>query len=63
MITAVPDLKQRTDLETLHTNGAYSSPEADPVLQKNHVELVPTAIKGRHPDQGKFGLAAYTFQV
>ena len=63
MITAVPDLKQRTDLETLHTDGAYSSPEADPVLQKNHVELVPTAIKGRHPDQGKFGLAAYTFQV
>jgi hypothetical protein len=63
MIAAVPDLKQRTDLETLHTDGAYSSPEADPVLQKNQVELVPTAIKGRHPDQGKFGLAAYTFQV
>jgi Transposase domain (DUF772)/Transposase DDE domain len=63
MIAAVPDLKQRTDLEILHTDGAYSSPEADPVLQENQVELVPTAIKGRHPDQDKFGLAAYTFQV
>jgi hypothetical protein len=63
MIAALPDLKQRTDLEILHTDGGYSSPGADPVLQKNEVELVPTAIKGRHPDQDKFGLAAYTFQV
>lgn len=63
MIAAVPDLKQRTNLEILHTDGAYSSPAADAVLQKNQVELVPTAIKGRHPDQDKFALAAYTFQV
>ena len=63
MIAAVPDLKRRTDLEILHIDGAYSSPEADPVLQENQVELVPTAIKGHHPDQGKFGLTAYTFQV
>lgn len=63
MIAAVPDLKQRTGLEILHTDGAYSSPAADAVLQENQVELVPTAIKGRHPDQGKFGLAVYSFQV
>jgi hypothetical protein len=63
MIAAVPDLKQRTGLEILHTDGAYSSPQADPVLQQNQVELIPTAIKGRHPDPHKFGLAAYQFQV
>jgi hypothetical protein len=63
MIAALPDLKKRTDLEILHTDGAFSSPAADPVLQKNQVELIPTAIKGRHPDQDKFALAAYTFQV
>ncbi len=63
MIAAIPSLKQRMDLETLHTDGAYSSPEADPVLQQNQVELVPTAIKGRQPASEKFGLVAYIFQI
>jgi hypothetical protein len=63
MIAALPDLKQRTDLETLHSDGGYGSPEADQALQEHQVELIPTAIKGRNPDQGKFGLADYTLQI
>jgi hypothetical protein len=63
MIAALPDLKQRTGLGTLHTDGGYSSPEADQALQEHQVEQIPTAIKGRNPDQNKFGLATYVFQV
>jgi len=63
MIAALPDLKERTHLEILHTDGGYSSPEADQVLQEQQVKLIPTAIKGRHPDQTKFGLAAYEIQL
>jgi hypothetical protein len=63
MMAALPDLKQRTNLATLHTDGGYSSPEADQALQEHQVEQIPTAIKGRHPDQDKFGLAAYAIQI
>jgi len=62
MIAALPDLKHRTDLETLHTDGGYGSPEADQALQEHQVEQIPTAIKGRNPDLDKFGLAAYAIQ-
>lgn len=62
MIAALPNLKQRTDLETLHTDGGYGSPEADQALQEHQVEQIPTAIKGRHPDPDKFGLATYAIQ-
>jgi hypothetical protein len=63
MIAAIPELKQRMDLETLHTDGGYGSPEADQALQEHQVELIPTAIKGRNPDQDQFGLAAYAIQI
>ena len=63
MIAALPDLKERTDLLTLHTDGGYSSPEADQALQKEQIEQIPTAITGSRPVQDKFGLAAYRFQI
>jgi len=50
---SVPDLKKRTDLQQMHTDGAYGSPEVDAVLAEHGVELHQTAIRGRQPDLDK----------
>lgn len=63
MAAAVPALKARMPLETLHTDGTYASPAADAVLQAAQVELQPTAIRGRQPDPAKLGLADFDLQL
>ena len=62
LIAALPGLKERTGVESLHTDGGYASPEADQVLQQQHVEQVPTAIKGRAPDPSHLSLGDYAFR-
>lgn len=59
MIAAIPDLVTRTDLKILYTDGGYSSPEADQVLQQHRIDQVATAIKGRKPDPTKLTLGDY----
>lgn len=60
---AVPALKARMPLDTMHTDGAYASPAADAVLHEQQVELVPTAFRGRRPDPAKFGLSDFELQL
>jgi hypothetical protein len=53
LLAALPDLKERTGLETLYTDGPYAGPEVDPALQKYQVEQIQTGIngKGLNPDK------------
>ena len=60
LVAALPELKQRTDLDTLYTDGGYGGPQSDPVLREQQVILIQTAIKGRKPDSGKLHLADFT---
>jgi hypothetical protein len=60
---AVPALKARMALETLHVDGSYASPSADAVLTAQQVELVPTAIRGRAPDPARLGLADFDLHL
>lgn len=60
LVAALPELKQRTDLATLYTDGGYGGPQSDPVLRAQQVILIQTAIKGRKPDTGKLHLADFT---
>ncbi|RPI98881.1 MAG: transposase, partial [Chloroflexi bacterium] len=46
---ALPDLKARTDLDTLYIDGVYGSPEADQASIDQQVELVQTGIRGKAP--------------
>jgi hypothetical protein len=59
LIAALPELKQRTDLDTLHTDATYGSPEADTVLRATQVTLLQTAIRGRKPNSEKLHLADF----
>jgi len=56
---ALPDLKERTDLDTLYTDGGYGSPEIDDAMAENQVEQVQTAIRGRKPSSEKLHLSDF----
>jgi len=59
LIEALPNLKERTDLDTLYTDGGYGSPDADKTLQTNQVEQFQTAIRGRIPNNEKLNLSDF----
>jgi hypothetical protein len=56
---ALPDLKERTGIEKLYTDGGYGSPEMDQTLRDNKVEQLQTGIRGRIPDGKKLGLSDF----
>ena len=59
LMAALPELKQRTNLATLHTDATYGSPEADSALREAQVTLTQTAIRGRKPNTAKLHLADF----
>ena len=60
---ALPELTERTDLETMHSDGGYNSAEVDTVCQDEGVELVQTAIRGSQPSSERVNLADFTFEL
>ncbi len=60
---ALPELTERTDLETMHSDGGYNSAEVDTVCQEEGVELVQTAIRGSQPSSERVNLADFTFEL
>jgi len=59
LVDALPDLRERTELDTLHTDGGFAGPTADPVLQEHEVEQIQSGIRGREPDPRKLYLADF----
>lgn len=62
MEEAVPELKERTGLKTLYTDGGYGSPAADQTMLKAGVEQVQTAIRGRIPSNEKLNLSDFVIK-
>lgn len=56
---ALPNLKERTQLETLVTDGAYPSDTNDTDLHNHQVQLIQTGIRGTKPDPERFHLADF----
>lgn len=59
LVEALPNLKERTGLDTLYTDGGYGSSNADQILQDNQVEQIQTAIRGRNPNNEKLNLSDF----
>jgi len=59
MEEALPNLKERTELKTLYTDGGYGSPSADQTMQDNRVEQIQTAIRGRAPSTERLNLSDF----
>ncbi len=60
---ALPELAQRTDLETLYTDGTYSSPEVDETCRQQQVTQHQTAIRGASPAPDTLTLSNFSFQL
>lgn len=58
---ALPDLKERTGIETLYADGAYGSPAADEQLNEQQVELIQSGIRGKAPATDKLSLSQFHF--
>ena len=58
----MPDLKKRTELDTIYTDGGHGGPDSDLVLQQQKVEHIQTAIRGRTLDPDKLYLADFTIK-
>jgi hypothetical protein len=56
---ALPDLKQRTELEKIYTDSGHAGPATDAVLQEQQVEHIQTAIRGITPNPEKLNLADF----
>ena len=59
LLEALPDLKARTGLDTLYTDGAFAGPTVDPVLQEHEVEQIQTGIRGKLPHSQKMHLSDF----
>ena len=56
---ALPDLKERTEVHTIYTDGGHGGPTSDVVLQEQQVEHIQTAIRGRIPNPKKLHLSDF----
>lgn len=60
---ALPNLQERTNLDTLVTDGGFGSEASDQALQEAEtVTLIQTAIRGAQPTPNKFSLSDFDIQ-
>ena len=60
---ALPNLKERTGVETMITDGGYGGKTSDAALQEQEVNLIQTAIRGLQPNPDKFHLSDFELQT
>jgi hypothetical protein len=60
-VEAVPDLKARTGLAVLWTDGGYAGPDAEVVFREHNVTHMPTNLRGRCPEPERMGLASFAW--
>ena len=63
LLEALPNLKERTDLDMLYTDGGYGSPDVDQAMYDHKVLLIQTAIRGRKPAANKLSLSDFELQI
>ena len=61
LVEAIPDLKQRTGVEDMITDGGYGSPAADDALNEYKITLTQTGIRGKAPAADKLSLSQFAF--
>ncbi len=59
----LPELKERTDLDVIYTDGTYGSEDVDETLAELGVDQVQTAIRGAKPDTETVGLDQFEWKL
>jgi hypothetical protein len=60
---ALPELKERTGVDEMHTDGGYNSPDVDQTMRELGIEQIQTAIRGRKPSAEKLNLDAFVWEL
>jgi hypothetical protein len=63
LVEGLPELKERTDLDALWTDGGYTGPDAEDALRQEQVEHIPTNLRGRRTAPDRLGLETFTWEV
>jgi hypothetical protein len=58
----LPELKERTGVDEMHTDGGYNSPDVDQTMRKLGIVQIQTAIRGRKPSAEKLSLDAFAWE-
>lgn len=63
MVDAVPELKARTALAVLWTDGGYNGAAAEAVMRKNKITHIPTNVRGCHPASDRLGRDSFSWEI
>lgn len=63
VVEAVPELKARTDLAVLWTDGGYNGPAAAATMRKNEIFHIPTNVRGCHPSLDRLGRESFSWEI
>jgi len=63
VVEGLSDLKARTDLEALWTDGGYNGSAAEETFQQERVEHIPTNIRGRRTAPDRLGLETFSWEI
>jgi Transposase DDE domain len=63
MSDALPQLKARTELQKMVTDGGYVGPEIDQAMRRHEVEQITTGLTGTLPDHQDGKLALSDFEM
>jgi hypothetical protein len=63
VVEGLSDLKARTDLEALWTDGGYNGSDAEEICQQEQVEHIPTNIRGRRTAPDRLGLETSSWKI
>jgi hypothetical protein len=56
------ELKARTDLEALWTDGGYNGPELEVLLREHRIEHIPTRVRGGRSGPDRLGSEALSWE-
>jgi hypothetical protein len=59
----LPALKERTDVDEMHTDGGYNSPDVDQTMRELGIVQIQTAIRGRKPSAEKLSLDDFAWEL
>ncbi len=60
---ALPEIKERMNVDEMHTDGGYNSPKVDVTMREHKVKQIQTAIRGRKPSGEKLGLDDFEWEI
>jgi hypothetical protein len=61
-LDGVGELKARTDLKALWTDGGYNGPALEAVLRQHRIEHIPTNVRGGRCGPDRVGLEAFSWE-